>query len=129
MTHKPRYAEPAHLVLQAILYGERDTGVPLKDTLGDLDLFLQDPIDALRDVVYWNPQKFYNEPGRRTRPPKSEVLEEPAVHTEYLDPIDALKGFTSDIEWTETAAPSSLLTPLHRHVCLLSKLGLGLIKY
>ncbi|KAK8856058.1 SWI/SNF-related matrix-associated actin-dependent regulator of chromatin subfamily A member 3-like 1 [Apiospora arundinis] len=113
-THKPRYALPTEFVLQAILYGERNTGVPLGDTLEDLGLYLQDPINSLRDVMYWNPQRFYNDPNTRTWT-REPGYSDPPVHTEHLNPIDTLKGFTSDVQWTETTGPTSLRTSLHSH--------------
>ncbi|KAK6850014.1 SNF2 family N-terminal domain-containing protein [Apiospora arundinis] len=113
-THKPRYALPTEFVLQAILYGERNTGAPLGDTLEDLGLYLQDPINSLRDVMYWNPQRFYNDPNTRTWT-REPGYSDPPVHTEHLNPIDTLKGFTSDVQWTETTGPTSLRTSLHSH--------------
>lgn len=112
--HKPCHTLPVQFILQVILYGERNIGDLLKDVLGGLGLFLQDPSNALRDVIYWNPQRFYNEPGARAWQREPETDHDRTVHTEHLNIIDTLKDFNSDIELAETTPPTSLATSLQR---------------
>ncbi|KAK8031327.1 hypothetical protein PG990_001061 [Apiospora arundinis] len=114
--HKPYYALSVETVLRVILYGEPKTGQPLGDTLQDLGLYLQDPINAQRDVIYWNPQRFYNDPGSRTWLLDKEASDETMVHSEHIDPVDALRGFVSAIEWPETTGSTFLRAHLHRQV-------------
>ncbi|KAF4975682.1 hypothetical protein FZEAL_7572 [Fusarium zealandicum] len=101
-------------VLQAILYGDRDLGDGLKDVVRGQNLYLQDPIGATRDVVYWNPQRYYNSPDTRTShfwatPDEIQATENQILHQ------DSLAVFTSGEDLGETEASNHVRTALKPH--------------
>ncbi|RYP75579.1 hypothetical protein DL771_002279 [Monosporascus sp. 5C6A] len=102
----------------ATLYGPRDLAPDLRDLFQELELYLQDPIHALRDVAYFNPQRFFNKPAIRTtdfqvtpsnREQISTVKDEDLVATDVLDSL--ITGFTLH----ETQGPPYILTELKSH--------------
>jgi len=96
----------------AILYGAQSLTSNIKDTLGFLELYLQDPIDATRDVTYLNPQRLFSTPGARTSlfwAPQSQ-----AITKSSLTPVDILSEFASADGIDETEGSQYLLTPLQR---------------
>ncbi|KAI1499348.1 SNF2 family N-terminal domain-containing protein [Biscogniauxia marginata] len=98
----------------AILYGCRTLGPRLKDVLRDLGLSLQDPIHATRDVIYWNPQRFYNHP-RACTSQLHVASEEPRIRQERIQPVALLAALVSTDSFTETEGPELLATPLQCH--------------
>lgn len=99
------------LVLQVILYGEKDLSDSLKEVLRSQDLFLQDPYGASRDVVYWNPQRYCNPPGVRTSDFYSTKDSQKTI-VEQVDHVDSLAAFTSRNDMTETEPSSHVRTSL-----------------
>ncbi|KAI0537718.1 hypothetical protein GGR58DRAFT_527015 [Xylaria digitata] len=95
----------------AILYGDRNLTSDIKETLGLLELFLQDPIDAARDVTYLNPQKLFNCPRART----SLLWASQEITKSKVTPVDILSEFTSPDSIGETEGSQYLLTPLQSH--------------
>ncbi|KAL4724048.1 hypothetical protein ACLX1H_008653 [Fusarium chlamydosporum] len=102
------------LVLQVILYGEKDLSDSLKEVLRSQDLFLQDPYGASRDVVYWNPQRYCNPSGVRTSDFYSTKDSQKTI-VEQVDHVDSLAAFTSRNDMTETEPSSHVRTSLKPH--------------
>jgi hypothetical protein len=104
-------------VVWATLYGPRDLAPDLYDLFQSLELYLQDPIYALRDVAYFNPQRFFNEPDKRTShfkvAPSNHEQITTTKHENLLVP-DILDGITADCDLPETPASPHLLTKLMR---------------
>lgn len=98
----------------AILYGIPSLASDIKETLSNLELYLQDPINATRDLPYSNPQKLYNPPGARTS--TLEVSQHQRVTKSEVTPLDVLCRFTSSNSLDETEGSQCLLTPLTRLV-------------
>jgi hypothetical protein len=93
-----------------VLYGRKELGDPLNEVLETADLFLQDPVEALRDEVYWNPQRMFNDPDRRTS--SLVPLTASVERREFLNPKDFLSSFTSDRQLEETEGSQAVVTPL-----------------
>ncbi|KAI5861037.1 hypothetical protein GGS23DRAFT_205845 [Durotheca rogersii] len=96
------------------LYGCEYLGEPLQEALQQLVLYLQDPIYATRDNLYWNPQRFYNPPGQRTTVFRR-MMDIPPGRQEQVSPVDYLAGFCSEVSLAETQGSPFLLTPLLSH--------------
>ncbi|KAI1421262.1 hypothetical protein F5Y12DRAFT_790125 [Xylaria sp. FL1777] len=96
------------------LYGSLDLGHGLMELLQSHELYLQDPVGALKDATYWNPQRFCNNPTARTsdwwmQPKTLEIIEE------SIRPMDILSGFTTERHLAETEGSRFLLTLLKPH--------------
>ncbi|KAM0227011.1 hypothetical protein ACHAPO_011890 [Fusarium lateritium] len=100
--------------LQVILYGDKDLSRSLKEALRSQDLFLQDPYGASRDVIYWNPQRYYNPPGMRTSDFYSTKDSQETI-VEQVDHVDSLAAFISASDMIETEPSSHVRTPLQPH--------------
>lgn len=99
--------------LWATLYGDRDIARDLGDTLQNLDIYLQDPIYSLRDVLYWNPHKFSNGEGVRTTFINVKVkVEEDQSKKKPVAPADILANFVSEDTLPETEGSALLTTKL-----------------
>ncbi|KAI0521715.1 hypothetical protein F5B22DRAFT_595968 [Xylaria bambusicola] len=97
----------------AILYGTPNLASDIKETLGSLELYLQDPIHATKDLPYSNPQKLYNYPGARTSLLGASQYQQ--VTKAQLTPVDILSEFVSSDGIDETEGSQYLLTPLQTH--------------
>lgn len=101
----------------ATLYGPPDLGPELHGLFQHLDLYLQDPIHALRDVTYFNPQRFFNEPDKRTSHFGATALIHEHITTakqEDLVIADVLDSVTANCNLPETPESPYLLTELMR---------------
>lgn len=98
-------------VLRAILYGEKNLCDALKEVLRAQNLYLQDPINATRDVIYWNPQRYFNSPTARTLDFRA-TANEPEATEEKISYSDPLAAFTTGHELDETEPSSHVRTPL-----------------
>ena len=101
----------------ATLYGPLDLAPDLCEALQKLHLYLQDPIHALRDSAYFNPQRFFNEPGTRTTnfnatPSNCEQIS--VVIDEHLVATDLLDNLIADSTLHETPGSPYLLTELKK---------------
>ncbi|RFN46905.1 DNA repair protein rad5 [Fusarium flagelliforme] len=102
----------------ATLYGPRDLAPDLCDLFHDLELYLQDPTLALRDIPYFNPQRFINKPGIRTvdfQDIRSSSEQISSVRDENLVITDVLDKLSSEHTLPETPGSSYLLTELMSH--------------
>lgn len=97
-----------------ILYGDQSITAGLAETLRHLELYLQDPVGATRDVAYLNPQKLFNTPGARTTTLWASRNEE--VSKSRVVPVDICSKFTSPDNTSETEGSECLLTKLQRSV-------------
>lgn len=93
------------------VYGRQELARDLGSTLQEIDVYLQDPIHAERNTVYWNPQRFQNTEGLRTFDLRYN-MDESSSSMEQVKAVDTLKGFTSEDDLPETEAPESLRTQL-----------------
>lgn len=101
----------------ATIYGPRNLIPDLRELLQDLELYLQDPIHALRDVVYFNPQRFINERDIRTshfQATSSNREQISTVKDEDLVVTDVLESLTTESILPETPGSPYLLTELMR---------------
>ncbi|KAF9769105.1 hypothetical protein IL306_013519 [Fusarium sp. DS 682] len=113
----PRGVAEGRIPIWTTIYGPRDLASDLRDTLQSLDLFLQDPIYALKDVPYFNPQRFCNDPNARTtdlkiqHPPPAPG---PAYQDEPVVAANMLDSLTVETHLQETAGSTHLKTDLKR---------------
>lgn len=106
-------------VIWVTIYGRRHIAQDFRDTLQMIEVYLQDPIHAEKDVIYWNPQKFRNEDGLRTSHLK--VAWESSIHARSsydLGATDFLNKFLSEDNLPETEGSPFLRTRLKRYVDL-----------
>lgn len=97
------------------LYGEKTLARDLGDTLQSVDIYLQEPIYAERDVTYWNPHKFQNIEGLRAMSLKH-CVQNSHPEVECAEVVNVLKHFTSENDLPETrGCVASLRTPLKRY--------------
>ncbi|KAF2993054.1 hypothetical protein E8E14_000814 [Neopestalotiopsis sp. 37M] len=96
-----------------VLYGLEDLWLDLKKVLNSTGFFLQDPVGASRDVVYFNPQRLFVPEDART----SNVLVQEGldVEEEEISMIDVLAQFTTQVDLEPTEGSNYLLTPLKQH--------------
>lgn len=102
-------------VIWLTIYGCRQIAEDLGDTLQMIEVYLQDPIYAEKDVLYWNPHRFRNDDGLRTSHLKSAW--ESSIHTQSsynLGAIDFLNKFLSEDNLPETEGSAFLRTRLKR---------------
>lgn len=100
-------------VIWVTIYGCRQIAEDLGETLQMIEVFLQDPIHADRDVKYWNPHKFRNEDYLRTSHLK--VARQSSIHVESsydLGGTDFLNKFVSEDNLPETDGSAFLRTRL-----------------
>lgn len=109
-SHLGKKASQPPLTIHVILYGLEELCLGLKQVLQRTGFFLQDPIGARRDVVYFNPQRLINSKDVRTSNvlPRAELK----VEEEEVSMIDVLAQFTTPIELQTTEGSNYLLTPL-----------------
>lgn len=96
------------------IYGVRELASDLGDTLQEAEVYLQDPIHAERNTIYWNPQKFHNTEGLYTSSFKYNEGDS-CPEVDSFKAIDVLKDFTSQDDLPETEGSSSLRTYLKRY--------------
>lgn len=96
------------------IYGPREFGSDLGDTLQEAEVYLQDPIYAERNTLYWNPQKFENTEGLYTTSLRYNAVES-CPEIGRFEAIDVLKDFTSEDNLPETEGSASLRTCLKRY--------------
>ncbi|KAF5986954.1 DNA repair protein rad5 [Fusarium bulbicola] len=105
------------VAIWATLYGPRDISSDLGETLQELELFLQDPIYALRDTPYFNPQRFFKDPDARTTS-FADGNRQLELHTEFSDEkvvvTDVLDSLTVQSILHETPGSRYLKTDLQR---------------
>ncbi|RYP58607.1 hypothetical protein DL770_010394 [Monosporascus sp. CRB-9-2] len=102
----------------ATLYGPRDLALDLRDLFQELELYLQDPLHALRDVAYFNPQRFFNKPAIRTTdfqvtPSNREQIS--TVKDEDFVAKDVLDSLIAESTLHETQGSPYILTELKSH--------------
>lgn len=106
------------------LYGPQDIAADLSHLFQNLELYLQDPVHALRDAPYFNPQRFFNKSDIRTTDFQVAAVTHPLISTvkdENLVATDVLNSFISLDTLDETHGSPYLLTELKRSdekVCL-----------
>ena len=98
--------------LVATLYGEKDLAADLGRVLQDLEIYLQDPIYAERDVWYWNPHRFHKDASIRTPSLKQELQMDGMVKRLDASMSNILADFVSEDALPETEGSLDLLTDL-----------------
>lgn len=104
-------------VIWLTIYGYRKIAEDLGETLQMIELYLQDPIHAEKDVIYWNPHRFRNDDGLRTSHLK--MARESSIHAQSshdLGAVDFLNRFLSEDNLQETEGSAFLRTRLKRCV-------------
>lgn len=102
-------------IIWVTIYGFRHFAEDLGDTLQMIEIYLQDPIHAERDVVYWNPHKFRNDDGLRTSHLKVAWQSSTQARSDYdLGATDFLNKFVSEDNLPETEGSAFLRTRLKR---------------
>lgn len=96
------------------IYGEKALARDLGDTLQEIDVYLQDPIHAERNTIYWNPQRFQNTEGLRTISFRYD-MDVSCSEVGQVKAVDVLKDFTSEDNMRETEGSTLLLTQLKRY--------------
>lgn len=100
-------------VVWVTIYGCRQIAEDLGDTLQMIEAYLQDPVHAEKDVMYWNPHKFRNDDGLRTSHLK--LAWQSSIHTlsSYdFGSTDFLDKFVSEDNLPETEGSAFIRTPL-----------------
>lgn len=104
-------------VIWVTIYGFRHIAEDLGNTLQMIEVYLQDPIHAEKDVIYWNPHKFRNDDGLRTSHLKVAWQSSIQAQGSYdLGSTDFLKSFVSEDNLPETEGSALLRTGLERCV-------------
>ena len=98
--------------LWVTLYGEKDLATGLGEVLQHLDIYLQDPIHAERDVPYWNPHSFHNDIDLRTSDLKQDLWVEQKAERLSISVSDILAEFVSEDSLPKTEGSPLLLTSL-----------------
>lgn len=96
------------------IYGAKALAKDVGNTLQEVDVYLQDPIHAERNTIYWNPQRFQNTEGLYTFSFRYNMDKNYSV-VEQARAVNTLKGFTSEDDLPETEAPDAICTPLKRY--------------
>lgn len=102
-------------IMWVTIYGCREIAEDLGDTLQMIGVYLQDPIHAEKDVIYWNPHKFKNIDGLRTSHLKATW--QSSIHAQSsrdLGTADFLNRFVSEDNLPETQGSALLRTRLKR---------------
>lgn len=99
--------------LWVTIYGDKALAKDLGDALQDVEVYLQDPIHAERNAIYWNPQRFHHVEGLRTISLKDNMGRS-YPEAERLETVDVLRHFTSEDNLPETEGSVSLSTQLKR---------------
>ncbi|GKU06018.1 alpha- -mannosyltransferase [Fusarium langsethiae] len=102
----------------ATIDGPRSLASSLRDTLQSLQLFLQDPLHAIKNAPYFNPQRFHNDPNTRTidfqlqdaPPAPNFVFQDEQVVTENV-----LDRLNLETDLPETAGSAHLNAGLENH--------------
>lgn len=95
------------------IYGSRKIAEDLGDTLQTIEVYLQDPIHAEKDVIYWNPHKFRNDDGLRTSHLKLAWQRSTHTLSSYdFGAADFLDKFVSEDNLPETEGSAFIRTPL-----------------
>lgn len=98
------------------IYGDKALARDLGDALQEAEIYLQDPIHAERNTIYWNPQRFQNAEGLRTIDFKDNVpLDRYDPEVRGVKAVDVLKDFTSEDNLSETEGSACLRTHLKRY--------------
>lgn len=106
-------------VIWVTIYGYRHIGEDLGDTLQMIEVYLQDPIHAEKDMIYWNPHKFKNDDGSRTSHLKMAWESSIYARSNYdLGAADFLDKFRSEDNLPETGGSVFLRTRLKRYAAL-----------
>jgi hypothetical protein len=100
------------------IYGARELASDVGDTLQEAEVYLQDPIHAERNTLYWNPQRFQNTKGLYTMSFKRNKDVSPTEVGPFKS-INVLRDFISDDNLPETEGSASLRTCLKRYCHLL----------
>lgn len=114
------------------IYGDKALAKDLGDALQEAEIYLQDPIHAERNTLYWNPHRFQMAEGLRTIDLKYNIpLDRYDPEVRNLKAIDVLKDFTSEDNLPETGGSACLRTHLKRydflqirHICKKASLAL-----
>jgi SWI/SNF-related matrix-associated actin-dependent regulator of chromatin subfamily A3 len=107
------------LFLRAIIYGRAEVGDAVGQFLSSKMLYLQDPINCDRDVIYQNPHNL-------SRPDKSPVMTGAfryALENLEIERLDVGPGLLArllegEIPFQESAAPAGVVTSLCRYMSL-----------
>lgn len=99
--------------LWVTIYGDEALAKDLGDALQDVEVYLQDPIHAERNTIYWNPQRFHHVEGLRTINLKCN-MDSSYPEAEHVETVDVLRHFTSQDNLPETEGSASLSTQLKR---------------
>lgn len=99
--------------LWVTIYGDKALAKDLGDALQEVDVYLQDPIHAERNTIYWNPQRFHHVEGLRTISLKDNMGSS-CSDAERVETVDVLRHFTSEDNLPETEGSVSLRTQLKR---------------
>lgn len=114
----PRAATDRKGTLWLTIYGAREIAKDLGNTLQEAQVYLQDPIHAQRNTLYWNPQRFQNAEDLYTTSFRyKENVSCPEVGP--FKAVDVLKDFVSEDNLPETKGCASLRTCLKGY-CFLS---------
>lgn len=100
-------------ILWVTIYGDKRLAKDLGDALHKAEVYLQDPIHAGRNTIYWNPQRFHNIEGLRTIGLKAS-MHSSNPEADHVEAVDVLRHFTSEDNLPETKASGSLVTQLKR---------------
>lgn len=99
--------------LWVTIYGDKALAKDLGDALQDVEVYLQDPIHAERNAIYWNPHRFHHVEGLRTISLKDNMGSS-YPEAERVETVDVLRHFTSEDNLPETEGSVQLSTQLKR---------------
>ncbi len=111
----PNDSKPNKGVLWVTLYGHPEIANELGETLQDLDIYLQDPLYAARDVVYCNPHRFGREPNLRTSDILQKTTRKLDIKKQEISPSQLLAEFVSEDHLPETKESKYVRTQLTRY--------------
>lgn len=104
-------------MLWVTLYGREAIAQPLGETLQELDIYLQDPLHATRDLPYHNPHRFGTETYLRTTDIVRGANSDHAVKKKQIvTHTDLLSEFASEDCLRETEESTVVRTRLRRCV-------------
>ncbi|KAK2765700.1 hypothetical protein CKAH01_15641 [Colletotrichum kahawae] len=106
----------AQMKVWVTIYGREAQSKSLGKVLQDVGFYLQDPVYAMRNAAYTNPQRFGNTPSIRTTDFKmiSPGTMQASTTNELLQPNNVLESLTTNLSLAETHGSPYLLTELKR---------------